>query len=103
MNLQCEDGFLFHLWGSTGECVRCGVTGLDLDHRTDHVHFDQGMVAAETSVDDRSELALRELVRLVDHPDLREDDLLPSAPADASAATSHAYLGVRLPAFLRRR
>ncbi len=95
MNLQCEDGFLFHLWGSTGSCLRCGISaGIDLYLDL----LDQGRVADETSVDDQSELALRELVRLVDHPDLREDDLFPSAAAsaDASAATSRADWGVPL-------
>ncbi len=77
MILQCEDGFLFHLWGSTGKCVRCGVTGIDLDSS----YFDQGTVADETSVDDRSAPASLSPVRLADHPSL---------------------FGSLLPAFLRR-
>lgn len=105
MILQCEDGFLFHLWGSTGSCLRCGISaGIDLDHPTDHAHLDQGILADETSVDDQSELAVLSPARLVDHPSLHEDDLPQSAAssADASAASN---LGDywHLPAFLRRR
>ena len=105
MILQCEDGFLFHLWGSTGSCLRCGISaGIDLDHPTDHAHLDQGILADETSVDDLSEPAVLSPARLVDRPVLREDDLPQSAAssADASAASN---LGDywHLPAFLRRR
>ena len=109
MNLQCEDGFLFHLWGSTGNCLRCGVTcGIDLDpfpsHRSDSVHLDQGKVADERSVDDPSEFAVLSPAHLVDHPHLREDDLLPSA-ADGSfvASLGGSRTFPRLRTFLRRR
>lgn len=88
MILQCEDGFLFHVWGSTGKCVRCGVTGAsDLFsdpafHRSHHpAHLDQGTPCAETSVDALSEPALLSRAHLADHPSLFE---------------------VLLPAFLRR-
>lgn len=104
MILQCGDEFLFHLWGSTGKCLRCGVTGIDLDHLTDHVHLDQGILADETSVDDLSEPALLSRARLVDRPSLCEDpDHVPHATsADVSFASSRAYLMGLLPAFLRR-
>ncbi len=78
MILQCEDGFLFHLWGSTGKCVRCGVTGIDLDVAC----HDQGTPSCETSVDVQSAPELLSRAHLADHPSL---------------------FGVHLPAFLRRR
>jgi len=76
MNLQCGDGFLFHLWGSTGNCLRCGVTGIHLD-----VAYHDRTPFSETSVDDRSAPA----------------SLLPVHPADHPSR-----FGALLPAFLRR-
>lgn len=112
MNLQCEDGFLFHLWGSTGNCLRCGVTaGIDLDFDFDHL--DQGMLDDERSVDVQSAPEMLSRVRPVDHRSLCEDDLPQSAAAASSAAASAASNPegsdpdlshrIHLPAFLRRR
>lgn len=84
MILQCGDGFLFHVWGSTGKCVRCGVTGasdLSFDRSHHPAHLDQGMVADERSADDLSAPALLSRAHLADHPFL---------------------FGSLLPAFLRR-
>ena len=84
MILQCEDGFLFHVWGSTGKCVRCGVTGASdlfsdpaFDRSHHPAHLDQGMVADETLEDAQSEPALLSRARLADHPSLFEA-LLPA-------------------------
>lgn len=89
MILQCEDGFLFHVWGSTGSCLRCGVTGafdpdlssFDFDRSHLPVHLDQGKVADVRSVDVLSAPEMLSPTRLADHPSL---------------------FGSFLPAFLRR-
>lgn len=104
MVLQCEDGFLFHVWGSTGKCLRCGINAaFDLD-LTYLAHPDRGMPSSEKLEDAQSEPALLSRARLVDRPSLCEDrDHVPDAPsADVSFACSRAYLVGLLPAFLRR-
>ena len=89
MSPQCSGGFLFHQWGSTGKCLRCGInaafdpdpSSFDFDRSHHRVHLDQGKVADERSVDDRSASALLSPTHLADHPSL---------------------FGSLLPAFLRR-